>query len=309
MKHILVGILSIAFLVLDVHAQREFRFHVSNHQQDDEMNFERIQQFEIGSNDDGTADAFFQEYFYVYGIKRAEFTYQPYRYQTQLPAKAYQDFLQAVAKLDPKQLEKETKGSKLFVWGELNINEKQYRIRVAPDSPERKGWEEIFMDLHKRFPPAASDRQEQVVLQGDFFAPIKVCFADLLKTPNEYSGKRVRVLGHYHGEFEGSHFSRTKEKEPDYEHAFWLGGHSVFVDSEKFPKINDTFIVVDATFEPQSHGHMGLWMAELSRVTALRKATKKEVEQAGADQPATKPADKPPVKDQPSTPTSKDRPR
>jgi len=34
-----------------------------------------------------------------------------------------------------------------------------------------------------------------------------------------------------------------------------------------------------------------------------------EIEQAGADQPATKPADKPPVKDQPSTPTSKDGPR
>ena len=32
-------------------------------------------------------------------------------------------------------------------------------------------------------------------------------------------------------------------------------------------------------------------------------------EQAGADKPATKPADKPPVKDQPSTPTSKDGPR
>jgi hypothetical protein len=32
-------------------------------------------------------------------------------------------------------------------------------------------------------------------------------------------------------------------------------------------------------------------------------------EQAGTDQPATKPADKPPVKDQPSTPTSKDGPR
>jgi hypothetical protein len=35
----------------------------------------------------------------------------------------------------------------------------------------------------------------------------------------------------------------------------------------------------------------------------------KDAEQAGADQPATKPADKPPVKGQPSTPTSKDGPR
>ena len=35
----------------------------------------------------------------------------------------------------------------------------------------------------------------------------------------------------------------------------------------------------------------------------------KKGEQAGADQPATKPADKPPVKDQPSTPTPKVGPR
>ena len=37
--------------------------------------------------------------------------------------------------------------------------------------------------------------------------------------------------------------------------------------------------------------------------------SKSESEQAGADQPATKPADKAPVKDQPTTPTPKDSPR
>jgi hypothetical protein len=37
--------------------------------------------------------------------------------------------------------------------------------------------------------------------------------------------------------------------------------------------------------------------------------TQDKAEQAGADQPATKPADKTPVKIQPSTPTSKDGPR
>ena len=39
------------------------------------------------------------------------------------------------------------------------------------------------------------------------------------------------------------------------------------------------------------------------------KNAKTDTEQAGADQPATMPADKPPVKDQPSTPTPKDLPR
>jgi len=40
-----------------------------------------------------------------------------------------------------------------------------------------------------------------------------------------------------------------------------------------------------------------------------RNESTKSVEPAGAGQPATKPADKPPVKDQPSTPTSKVSPR
>ena len=44
-------------------------------------------------------------------------------------------------------------------------------------------------------------------------------------------------------------------------------------------------------------------------VSESKRSTKQEAEQAGADQPATKPADKAPVKDQPSTPTSKDGPR
>jgi hypothetical protein len=45
-----------------------------------------------------------------------------------------------------------------------------------------------------------------------------------------------------------------------------------------------------------------------SRLTIVEEIHKKS-EQAGADQPATKPADKPPVKGQPSTPTPKVVPR
>jgi hypothetical protein len=41
----------------------------------------------------------------------------------------------------------------------------------------------------------------------------------------------------------------------------------------------------------------------------FKRSKSKAEPQAGADQPATKPADKPPVKDQPSTPTSKVVPR
>lgn len=51
-----------------------------------------------------------------------------------------------------------------------------------------------------------------------------------------------------------------------------------------------------------------LWNRKLLDIEKTN-AKKKSEEQAGADQTATKPADKPPAKDQPSTPTSKDAPR
>jgi hypothetical protein len=51
------------------------------------------------------------------------------------------------------------------------------------------------------------------------------------------------------------------------------------------------------------------WDSDSSRWKRVESGLKQKGEQAGADQPATKPADKPPVKDQPSTPTSKAGPR
>ncbi len=59
----------------------------------------------------------------------------------------------------------------------------------------------------------------------------------------------------------------------------------------------------------------GLTESKVKRATAvligieINTKTKSDAEQAGADQPATKPADKVTAKDKPSTPTSKDGPR
>jgi hypothetical protein len=51
------------------------------------------------------------------------------------------------------------------------------------------------------------------------------------------------------------------------------------------------------------------WKMNELRKLVLQADWTKKAQPAGAGQPATKPADKPPVKDQPSTPTSKDAPR
>ncbi|MCX8494703.1 MAG: hypothetical protein ORN51_00790 [Akkermansiaceae bacterium] len=53
--------------------------------------------------------------------------------------------------------------------------------------------------------------------------------------------------------------------------------------------------------------HHELVKLDISRL--FSKDPKEKIESAGADQPANQPADKPPVKDQPSTPTPKEVPR
>jgi hypothetical protein len=286
MKHIAI----IAVLVLTALSgplSAGMRWEVTNAYRTDKINYERIQQIHIDEYDNGSGRLFYHEYFYVYGINQAEFTFFPIRYHASLTPEALKTVLAAIGKLDPSHLEAETKDG-IWIYGTVDVGGKEYKVSALPDSKERKPWEDLFVSWREQFPAKGEERTAPIALQGDTIATVAVTFDDLLKRPAEYAGKRVRVLGHYHGEFEGSHFSRSKETEPEYEHAFWLGGYSAFVDSEKFSKINDTFIVVDATFAPHSNGHMGLWKAELSRVTAIRKATKQEVEQAGAGQPTTR---------------------
>ena len=108
------------------------------------------------------------------------------------------------------------------------------------------------------------------------------------------------------------------------------GGHSpwhfttyVFSVSDKKIVCLDDVIgpVVDSDFKLEGP-HMGTFKIDKQfprgehpeplrlDISLLFSADPKEkIEQAGADQPATQPAEKPPVKDQPSTPTPKEVPR
>jgi hypothetical protein len=98
---------------------------------------------------------------------------------------------------------------------------------------------------------------------------------------------------------------------------FYEYRYSVEILSSKRAIIDRFALTTEGTLinvygEPKQKKKFEAWFASLlGKINSFgRKApTKQRAEQAGADQPATKPADKPPVKDQPSTPTSKDVPR
>ncbi|MDP0491424.1 MAG: hypothetical protein Q7Q71_10275 [Verrucomicrobiota bacterium JB023] len=133
-------------------------------------------------------------------------------------------------------------------------------------------------------------------LEGETVPPKALDFATLLKSPKDFDGKRIRLTGFYHGEFEGSSFAATKAEVRDYKKALWLGGMSSFADPKRISGQYDIVLTVEGTFELGPGGHMGLWMGELVRVTESKPTG---AEQDGADQPATAPESKSEGKENP----------
>ena len=89
---------------------------------------------------------------------------------------------------------------------------------------------------------------------------------ELIAKPVEYHGKRVRVLGFAHFEFEGNGLYAHRE---DYEHqltrnGLWLARPLGTPDSAQ-----DRYVLVEGTFNARMQGHFGMWSGSLLNVTRL----------------------------------------
>ena len=103
----------------------------------------------------------------------------------------------------------------------------------------------------------------------------------------------------------------------------YFHGYLLVRDSDRMPRPEDSIRLLQAanSYFQEVKSRFPNWKAELvnARIQKTQDAiaelsipddrSKQDAEPAGAVQPATKPADKLPVKDKPSTPTSKDGPR
>lgn len=89
---------------------------------------------------------------------------------------------------------------------------------------------------------------------------------ELIANPVEYHGKRVRVFGFAHFEFEGNGLYAHRE---DYEHqlnrnGLWLEQPLGTPDS-----VQDKYVLVEGTFNARMRGHFGMWSGSLLDVTRL----------------------------------------
>ena len=92
-----------------------------------------------------------------------------------------------------------------------------------------------------------------------------VSLIDLIARPADFHGKRVRITGYVHFEFEGNgvYLNRDDWAHSLYRNGLWLEPPTAT------PAVNDEYALIEGEFDARIGGHMGLWSGMIHRVTRL----------------------------------------
>lgn len=109
---------------------------------------------------------------------------------------------------------------------------------------------------------------EETNLSGEcqLFGPSLI---EIIANPERYDGKKIRIIGFMHLEFEGNGIYLNKS---DYlnrisKNGLWL---SISGDLEKRGlKLNDSYVIVEGVFDANHFGHLRLWSGTIKDVTRL----------------------------------------
>jgi hypothetical protein len=111
--------------------------------------------------------------------------------------------------------------------------------------------------------------------------PVGVSIVRLLANPENYTGRRVSVIGYYHHELESSALYLSED-----DARFRVRQNAIFLGSEapsptKIVATNDLFVLVEGTFSwgPSGKGHMNLYPGIINEITLVvpREASSKIV--------------------------------
>ncbi|MFP5236501.1 MAG: hypothetical protein ACLGSD_11415 [Acidobacteriota bacterium] len=106
--------------------------------------------------------------------------------------------------------------------------------------------------------------------------PQDVSMIQLIANPQRYDGKRVRIIGFLHLEFEGDSIYLHRE---DFE--FGITKNALWIDvprdmtPDQIKSVNDNYVICTGTFAAGMHGHMGLNSGEVAKITRLQLWTDK----------------------------------
>jgi len=211
------------------------------------------------------------------------------------------DLVQSLLKARVFELASDPKPDDTDYYGSLNIQingrRSQVFFRTPPRSPARKALHEMMLRFAKQLGIDKQPVNATTVTEGDQQPARKVSLADVIAAPNTYHGKRISVVGFYHGEEESSSLCvdeaipralaiKTKEWRasgggqsgfaavaPLYnsllKSSVWKSGTSTFADKTAISDKNDAWVRVEGVFLRGPAGHRGMWPGQIVRVTRI----------------------------------------
>jgi len=199
----------------------------------------------------------------VEGCKQKSFTYEEQDYNKNFPFKEYYELTKIVKKANLQKFKKE--GTTSCLMGMLAIDGVYHYFNNPIDDPERDKLQAAILSFLGRAAPKKNRKVAVYTIEGDFEPTRNVTIQQLLKSPATYDGKRVRVTGYYHSEYEESNFS--EHKGDDIKQSLSLNGRSVFANDADINWIDDGHATVEGTFVNRPGGHWGAWPGEIQRLT------------------------------------------
>ena|SRR5262245_9176263 len=100
-----------------------------------------------------------------------------------------------------------------------------------------------------------------------------VSMIQLLSDPEKFNGKRIQVVGFVHLEFEGNaiYLNRDDFLYGIEKNALWLSIQDPISD---FRELNDSYVLVEGTFNADEKGHVRMWSGSLEKITKLKRWAK-----------------------------------
>ncbi|MEK7331749.1 MAG: hypothetical protein AAB017_00090, partial [Nitrospirota bacterium] len=174
------------------------------------------------------------------------------------------------AKSDPDSNSKE-----YFADLDVRINDREGRFyfNTPPKSPFRKAIHEIMTKFARqaKVDQPTNRAKSTTTTEGDRQPARQVQLAEVLANPDKFHGKRISVIGFYHGEFEGNSLSVDEKasRTNDFKRSIWRSEPSTFADKVAIKDKNNSWLRVEGIFLRGPTGHMGLWPGEIVRLTRV----------------------------------------
>ena len=155
----------------------------------------------------------------------------------------------------------------------INDREIRYSFNTPPKTPTRKNIHDIMIKFARQTKvDQPTDRAKATtVTEGDLQPARQVQLSDVLANPDKYHGKRISIIGFYHGEFEGNSLSVDEKasRTNDFKRSIWRSVPSTFADKSAIKDKNNAWLRVEGVFLRGPGGHMGLWPGEIVRLTRV----------------------------------------